>query len=43
MIIVVVVSIYMRTDILGETRACRNLYVSKNIYIREAAKSEQEH
>ena len=39
MIIVVVDSIYMRTDILGETRACRNLNVSKQIYIKEAAKS----
>ena len=29
----------MRRDILRETRACRNLYVSKHIYIKEAAKS----
>ena len=39
MIIVVVDSIYMRTDILGETRACQNFNVSKHIYIKEAAKS----
>ena len=36
---IIVEVVYIKTDILGETRACRNLNVSKHIYIKEAAKS----